>query len=200
MKSSTWTDKQLKEKIPSLAGIDIRVIKRACKEKLNLLSWKMAKKSLLTQRMKDQRLAFAIEYQAGGLRSGKKLCFRMRVSSSCILERSSPGAGGQRGWTDSTPGQVHTKDHQAPHEGHGLGGALAGRAGRLEFLSQWEMMKGQQYLRLLDEKLDLFLGLHNTTEKAKIVMAWFNARPTSPSSSGLVTHQASIPLRMHGTG
>ncbi len=60
-----------------------------------------------------------------------------------------------------------------------------GRGG-LEFLNQGEMMNGQRYLRLLDEKLDLFMGLHNATNflqdgapchKAKIVTAWFNARP-----------------------
>jgi hypothetical protein len=63
MKNPTWTSKQLKEKIPSLEGIGIRAIQRACKEKLNLPSRKMAKEPLRTQRMKDQRLAFAKEYR-----------------------------------------------------------------------------------------------------------------------------------------
>jgi hypothetical protein len=31
--------------------------------------------------------------------------------------------------------------------------------GRLEFLNQGEMMNDQRYMRLLDEKLDLFMGL-----------------------------------------
>jgi hypothetical protein len=48
------------------------------------------------------------------------------------------------------------------------------------------MMNEQRYLRLLDEKLDLFKVFHNTTHflqdgmpsnKANIVTAWFNARP-----------------------
>jgi hypothetical protein len=47
------------------------------------------------------------------------------------------------------------------------------------------MMNGLRYLKLLHEKLDLFMGLHNTKHflqdsapchKAKIVTAWFNAR------------------------
>jgi hypothetical protein len=63
MKNPTWTSKQLKEKIPSLEEIGIRAIQRACKEKLNLSSRKMAKELLCTQRMKDQRLAFAMEYR-----------------------------------------------------------------------------------------------------------------------------------------
>jgi hypothetical protein len=62
LKNPTLTGKQLKEKIPSLEGIGIRAIQRACKEKLNLPSQKMAKKPLLTQRMKGQRLAFSMEY------------------------------------------------------------------------------------------------------------------------------------------
>jgi hypothetical protein len=48
MKNPTWTGKQLKEKIPSLERIGIRAIQRASKEKLNLLSQKMAKKPFLT--------------------------------------------------------------------------------------------------------------------------------------------------------
>jgi hypothetical protein len=55
MKNPTWTGKQLIEKIPSLEGIGIRAIQRACKEKPR----KMTKKPLFTQRTKNQWLPFA---------------------------------------------------------------------------------------------------------------------------------------------
>jgi hypothetical protein len=60
-KNLTWTGKQLKEKIPSLEVIGFRAIQRACK-----------KKPLPTQRMKDQRLAFTMEYQDWGIEKWKK--------------------------------------------------------------------------------------------------------------------------------
>ncbi len=72
IKNPTWTGKQLKEKIPSLEGIGIRAIQRACKEKLNLPSRKISKKPLLMQRMKDQRLAFTMEYWDWGIEELKK--------------------------------------------------------------------------------------------------------------------------------
>jgi hypothetical protein len=141
MKNPTWTGKQLKEKIPSLEGIDIRAIQRACKEKPNMSSRKMAKKPLFTQRTKNQWLPFATwSTRIGGSRSGKKLCFQMRVISSCTLVRSSPGVGCQWGrtvmfsdeshfelhlwkrspsagcqWGRTNQPQVHTEDREAPH-------------------------------------------------------------------------------------
>ncbi len=75
LKNSTRNGKQLKEKITSLEGIGIRVIQRACKEKLNLPSQKMAKKNLLTQRMKTRGWHFPWNTRSGGLRRGRKLCF-----------------------------------------------------------------------------------------------------------------------------
>jgi hypothetical protein len=58
--------------------------------------------------------------------------------------------------------------------------------GASSFSTRGRGFNGQWYLRLLDEKLELFMGFHNSTHflqngapcpKAKIVMAWFNARP-----------------------
>jgi hypothetical protein len=51
-KNLTLTGKQLKEKIPSLEGIGIRVIQLACKEELNQPYWKMTRKPFFTYRMK----------------------------------------------------------------------------------------------------------------------------------------------------
>jgi hypothetical protein len=60
-----------------------------------------------------------------------------------------------------------------------------GRGG-LEFLGRGEMMNGTRYRRLLDEKLELFMGLHSATHflqdgapchRSKIVKEWFEERP-----------------------
>jgi hypothetical protein len=93
MKNPTWTGKHVKEKISSLERVGIRAIQRDCKEKLNLPSLKMAKKPLLTQRMKDQRLAYAMEYRDCGIEEWKKVMFQKRVISGCTLVRSFPDAG-----------------------------------------------------------------------------------------------------------
>ena len=60
-----------------------------------------------------------------------------------------------------------------------------GRGG-LEFLNPGEMMNGVRYRRLLDEKLEFFMGQHGTTHflqdgapchRSRIVSAWFADRP-----------------------
>jgi hypothetical protein len=57
------TGKQLKKKIPALGYVGIRRFQQVCTNKLKLPSRKMAKKPLLSQRMKDQRLEFTMEYR-----------------------------------------------------------------------------------------------------------------------------------------
>ncbi len=55
-------------------------------------------------------------------------------------------------------------------------------SGGIEFLLEGEMMNGQCYLKLLNDKLVLFMGLHGTTNfiqdgvlchKVNIVIKWF---------------------------
>jgi hypothetical protein len=68
--------------------------------------------------------------------------------------------------------------------------------GETEFLLEGEMMNGQCYLKLLNDKLDLFIGLHRTTNfiqdgvlchKVKILMKWFQEKLNIISSSGRAT-------------
>jgi hypothetical protein len=184
-KNPSWTGKQLKEKIPSLEGIGIRAIQRACKEKLNLPSRKMAKKPLLTQRMKDQRLAFAMQYRHWGIEEWKKVMFsdesHFELHFGEKFSRCRRPVG-----SDRFDPRFTQKTVKHPMKVMVWGCFSWKGRGGLEFLNQGEMMNGQRYLRLLDEKLELFMGLHNTTHflqdgapchKAKIVTAWFNARP-----------------------
>jgi hypothetical protein len=48
---------------------------RLCKDKLKLPSRKMAKKPLISQRMKDQTMAFAMEYRDCGVEQWKDMMF-----------------------------------------------------------------------------------------------------------------------------
>lgn len=61
-------------------------------------------------------------------------------------------------------------------------------SGALEWLKKREMMNGPRYSRILDEKLELFMKQHRTTDflqdwapchKSNIVSSWFRKRPTS---------------------
>jgi hypothetical protein len=60
-----------------------------------------------------------------------------------------------------------------------------GRGG-LKFLNRGEMMNGARYPQVLEDKLELFMRIHNTSHflqdgapchKVKIVMKWFQERP-----------------------
>jgi hypothetical protein len=73
----------------------VKTIQNICKAKLCLPSSKMAKKPLLTDRMKLQRLYFARQYENWGWRSGRRLCFWMKATLSSGLV-SGPGTAG--GW------------------------------------------------------------------------------------------------------
>ncbi len=58
-----------------LAQVNVRWIQRLCKDKLKLPSRKIAKKPLLSQRMKDQQLAFAMEYRDWGVEKWRDVMF-----------------------------------------------------------------------------------------------------------------------------
>jgi hypothetical protein len=60
--SPITTAKQMKKAIPGLANVTVRAIQHVSLKKLKLLSRAMAKKPLLTQRMKEQRLEFSNQY------------------------------------------------------------------------------------------------------------------------------------------
>ena len=68
-----------------LENVAVHTIQHRLQKGLGLPSRKAAKKPLLTERMKKQRIAFAKKYSTftGRLRSGKELCFRMRVIFKC---------------------------------------------------------------------------------------------------------------------
>ena len=67
-KNPTITAKQLRLWSPILQKVSVRTIQKICKDVLKPPSRKAAKKPLLTQHMKDQRLEFA---RLPGLDSGR---------------------------------------------------------------------------------------------------------------------------------
>jgi hypothetical protein len=67
--------KQLKERIPGLALVNVRWIQWLCKDKMKLPSRKMVEKPLFSQRMKDQMLPFAMEYQNWGIEQWRDVMF-----------------------------------------------------------------------------------------------------------------------------
>jgi hypothetical protein len=79
LRNPTLTVKQLKGLLPALENISIRTIQRLCLMKLKLPSRKMAPKPLVTQAMKDKRLAFCKRYQTGRWRTGRRSCSVMKA-------------------------------------------------------------------------------------------------------------------------
>ncbi len=68
LNSPTTTAKQLKRTVPGLANMSVRAIQHVSLKKLKLPSHVMAKKPLLTQKMKVQRLGFGHQYGHWGLK------------------------------------------------------------------------------------------------------------------------------------
>ncbi len=75
LRNPTLTAKQLKTLLPVLENISIRTIQRICLAKLKLPSRKMAPKPLLTQAMKDTRVAFCNCYRNWTMEDWKKVMF-----------------------------------------------------------------------------------------------------------------------------
>jgi hypothetical protein len=75
LRNPTLTAKQLKGLLPALENISIRTIQRLCLMKQKLPSRKMAPKPLLTQAMKDKRLAFCKRYRNWTVEDWKKVMF-----------------------------------------------------------------------------------------------------------------------------
>ncbi len=183
--SPTTTAKQMKKAIPGLANVTVRAIQHVSLKKLKLPSRVMAKKPLLTKRMKEQRLEFANQYGHWGVDDWKKVMFS--DESHFELRFGHQGSRCRRPMGSDRFEERFTKK-MVKHPPKVMAWACFSWKGRgaLEFLDQGEMMNGQRYRRLLDEKLELFMHQHETNHflqdgapchKAKIVTQWFKERP-----------------------
>ena len=63
MRNPRITGKKLKAKVPGLDVCSVRTVQRWCLKRLDMPARKPAKKPLITERMKAQRLAFAMKYR-----------------------------------------------------------------------------------------------------------------------------------------
>ena len=181
----TITARQLKKTIPELADTSVRTIQHQCLKVLKLPSRKMANKPLLTERMRRDRLDFARRYQHWGVEEWRKVMF----SDESHFELRF----GQQGWrcrrakgSDRCDPKFTRKRVKHPPKVMAWGCFSWRGRGGLEFLKPGEMMNGERYRRVLDEKLEIFMHQHGTTHflqdgapchTSKIAKAWFQERP-----------------------
>lgn len=152
-KTPTMTAASLKKAIPELANVSIRRIQEVCKNDLKLPSRKMADKPLLNDRMKEDRLRFARAYGHWGVEEWRKVMF----SDESHFELRF----GQQGWrcrrskgSDRFDPKFTRKKVKHPVKVMVWGSFSWRGRGGLEFLNTGEMMNGERYRRLLDEKLE----------------------------------------------
>lgn len=184
-KAPTITAKKLKEKVPKLKNLAVRTIQDICLRRLKLPSRKMACKPLITQQMKEKRLAFAHQYAHWAVDDWKKVMFsdesHFELKFGSTQHRCRRPMGSDRFNPRFTKKTVkHTPKIMA-------WGSFSWRGrGGLEFLKAGDMMNGPRYLCILNDKLELFMNQHGTTHflqdgapchRSKVVKQWFQERP-----------------------
>ena len=183
--SPTLTAKQLKTRIPELAEISTRTIQRICKNELQLPSRKMANKPLLTERMMAQRLEFAHEYAHWTTEDWKKVMFSDESHFELLFGNQATRVRRPVG-SDRFDKKFTRKTVKHPKKVMVWACfSFRGRGG-IEFLKEGEMMNGERYRDILENKLELFMGMHNCSHflqdsapchKSKIVKKWFDDHP-----------------------
>ena len=183
-KDPTLTARKLKVLLPALANVSIRTIQQICLERLQLPSRKMAAKPLLTQTMKDKRLAFAHAYRHWTAEDWKLVMFS--DESHFELKFSRQTRCRRPVGSDRHDPKFTRKTVKHPPKIMAWGAFSWRGRGGLEFLKNGEMMNGTRYLTILKDKLELFMRLHGTTHflqdgapchRSKIVKSWFAERP-----------------------
>ena len=171
--------------MPELANASVRRIQEVCHDDLKLPSRKMAKKPPLSQRMMDQRLAFAEEYKNWSEEDWKKVMFsdesHFELQFGGRQSRCRRPVGSDR--FDPRFTQKKVKHAQKVMV---WGSFSWNGSGKLEVLNPGEMMDTKRYLEVLNSRLELFMTKHGTTHflqdgapchRAKKVTEWFQARP-----------------------
>ena len=181
----TVTARGLKLRVQGLQHIGIHQIQRICLKSLKLPSRKMACKPLLSQQMRDKRVAFAMTYRHWTVDDWKLVMF----SDESHFELN-PGSRQQccrrpQG-SDRFAPQFTKKTVKHPPKIMAWGSFSWRGRGGLEFLKQGEMMNGIRYRKILEDKLEFFMGQHGCTHflqdgapchKSKLVTSWFRERP-----------------------
>ena len=183
-KTPTLTARSLKRLVPGLANTSIRQIQDICLKKLNLPSRKMASKPVLTDKMREKRLALAHQYGHWTVDDWKKVLFSDEPHFELQFTRQVRCRRPQGSDRFSPQFTRKTVKHPAKVM---VWGCFSWRGrGALEFLKKGEMMNGARYWQILEEKLELFMHQHGTTHflqdgapchKSKLVSAWFQQPP-----------------------
>ena len=178
------TAKRLKVLVPALQQVSIRHVQKLCKTKLNLPCRKMAAKPVLTEGMKAKRIAFATRYANWTADDWKKVMFS--DESHFMLNTFRRGVCRRTPGSDRNSAQFTRK--MVKHPAKVMVWACFSWRGRgaIVFLKKGEMMNGQRYRQILEEKLEMFMHQHGTTHflqdgapchRSKIVSSWFKERP-----------------------
>ncbi len=180
----TLSSRHLKALLPDLQKVTNRSVQRVCHKKLALPSRKMAKKPLLTNKMKEKQLAFCNQYrhwtaeQWRGVMFSDESHFELNSFRRTLCRRPVGSDRLDPRFTKKT----------VKHPAKVMVWACFSWKGRgaLEFLKQGEMMNGARYRKILDEKLELFMHQHGATHflqdgapchRSRIVSDWFRERP-----------------------
>ncbi len=184
VKDPTLSAKQLRASIPGLQHLKIRQIQKLCQKDLALPCRKMANKPLLTEAMKEKRLAFANQYGHWTVDQWKKVMFS--DESHFELKTFRRGMCRRPAGSDRFDPRYTRKSVKHPAKVMVWGCFSWMGRGAIEFLKPREMMNGQRYRQILEEKLELFMTQHGATHflqdgapchRSKIVSSWFKERP-----------------------
>jgi hypothetical protein len=201
LNSPTTTAKQLKKTVPGLANMSVRAIQHVSLKKLKLPSRVMAKKPLLTQKMKDQRLEFAHQYGHWSIEEWKQVMFS--DESHFELRFGNQGSRCRRPvGSDRFEEKFTKKTVKHPPKVMAWGCFSWRGRGGLEFLEKGEMMNGGatgacwmrswSFLCTSTERATFFKTGHHVTRPESSPSGLLNGH-TSSSSSGQATLQILTP-------
>jgi len=108
VRNPTLTAKELKASIPDLHHLSIRSIQRLCQKDLALPCRMMAKKPLLTDKMKEKRLASCRQYGHWTPDQWKKVLFsdESHFELNCFRRNLCPDLSDPTGLTRCSPGKL----------------------------------------------------------------------------------------------
>ncbi len=149
IRDPTLTAKQLKALIPGVQHLSTRSVQRICQKNLALPSRKMAKKPVLTEKMREKRISFCRQYGHWTAEEWKKVMF----SDESHFELNTFRRGLCRRPVGSDRFDPRYTRKTVKHPAKVMVWASFSWKGRgeIEFLKKGEMMNGTRYRRLLDK-------------------------------------------------
>ena len=202
-KTSTNTDRLLKRKVTIKPGITSselkkelstplqnvseRTIRHRLQKDLGLPTRRAALKPMLTQKMKNKRVAFCKKYKDWTIQQWRNVMFSDESNFKCI--QGTPGrvrrpSGSNRCDPRYTTKTVKHSDYVM------IWGCFSGRMGRggLYFLPKNETMSGSKYIDVLETHLLPFYGIHRCSffqqdsapcHTSKLVKKWLSDQSIS---------------------